>query len=469
MTGFGQLAQLLADGLDPRPDAVPTHAWVAARLGEHLWSKQRDVADSVDVNRYTAVPSCHGAGKSHTASRIIARFLERYPPGEAFAVTTAPTFPQVRAILWRYIGQAHRKGGLIGRVNQTEWHVGSELVAYGRKPSDYDESAFQGIHARRVLVVVDEAGGVPRQLWDAVESLVTNDDSRVLAIGNPDNPQSHFRELCQPGSGYNVVRISAFDTPNMTGEWVPPDVAAMLVSQRWVDERRERWGEGSPLWQAKVLAEFPDDTEDGVIPWSWLAACRDNPPADEADEPRRLGVDVGAGGDESVMALRVGLRVSVVQRDRVPDTMRTAETAARRASEHGVRTINVDSIGIGKGVADRLRQLRREGWHDAEVVEVNVGRPAREGRRFPRLRDELWWVVGRELSETRGWDLSDLDDDALTQLAAPSYSIDASGRVKVEPKDETRKRLGRSPDVADAVLLSSYQGKTARAVAGPRW
>lgn len=460
---------MLADRLDPPDQALPAFDWCKLRLGEHLWSKQVEVAESVDANRFTAVPSCHGAGKSHTASRVIARFLERYPPGEAFAVTTAPTFPQVRAILWRYIGQAHRKGALVGRVTQTEWHIGSELVGYGRKPSDYDESAFQGIHARRVLVVVDEAGGVPRTLWDGVESLVTNDDSRVLAIGNPDNPQSHFRELCQPGSGYNVVRISAFDTPNLTGEWVPDDVRPMLVSRRWVDERRERWGEGSALWQAKVLGEFPTDTEDGVVPWSWLVACRDEPPAHDHDEPRRLGVDVGAGGDESVMALRAGLGVQVVQRDRVADTMLTAETAARRAAEHGVTTINVDSIGIGKGVADRLRQLRRDGWHSADVVEVNVGRPSRDRKRFPRLRDELWWVVGRESSETRGWDLSELTDDDLGQLAAPSYGFDTSGRIKVEPKDETRKRLGRSPDVADAVLLASYQGPVARAVKGPRW
>ena len=181
--------------------------WVADRLGEHLWSKQREIAESVVENKHTAVTSCHGAGKSFLAARLIAWWIDSHPVGEAFVVSTAPTFQQVRAILWRELRRAHHKGQLAGELNQTEWLIDGELVGYGRKPADHDDYAFQGIHARYVLVILDEACGIPPSLWTAVETITTNDDSRVLAIGNPDDPQTEFGEVCKPGSGWNLVTI----------------------------------------------------------------------------------------------------------------------------------------------------------------------------------------------------------------------------------------------------------------------
>jgi hypothetical protein len=109
-----------------------------------------------------------------------------HPPGEAFVVTTAPTTPQVEAILWRYMGNAHRKAGLPGRITlDAKWYIGNELVAYGRTPADYDPAAFQGIHARYLLVIIDEAGGLPKSIFDAVDALATNVDARVVGVGNP--------------------------------------------------------------------------------------------------------------------------------------------------------------------------------------------------------------------------------------------------------------------------------------------
>jgi hypothetical protein len=155
--------------------------WVRERLKQVAWSKQREILAAIRDHRKTAVRSCHGVGKSHIAAVAVAHWLDTHPPGEAFVVTTAPTAAQVRAILWRYIRRNHKRGGLPGRVNQTEWFIDDEIVAYGRKPADQDESAFQGIHARFVLVVIDEACGVPEQLWIAADALATNVDCRILA------------------------------------------------------------------------------------------------------------------------------------------------------------------------------------------------------------------------------------------------------------------------------------------------
>ncbi len=457
---FAVAADLLAPAQDPyRHDPV---GWVRDRLGEHLWSKQAEIAASVRDNRRTAVPSCHEAGKSFLASRLMGWWVETHPPGEAFVVSTAPTFPQVKAILWRELGKAHRRGKLSGRVNLTEWYLaaegGEELVAFGRKPSDTDPTAFQGIHTRWVLVVIDEAGGVPRALWDAADSLIANEGGRLLAIGNPDDPTSHFAEVCTPGNmasrEWTVIHIDGLETPNVTGEWVPAAVRPLLISARWVEEKRESWGEDSPLYLSKVRGQFPPTATDTVVPWPFV--LRSKTPQ-EPGEPVHLGVDVGGGGDETVIRERRGAVPGRVWKGLTGESTQVTGMVMQAIRETGADKVKVDVIGLGWGVVGRLQEMRREGLHRAEIVPVNVGEASSDPRRFPRLRDELWWVVGRELSETGGWDLSEVADDVLAQLAAPKFTVDSAGRTKVEPKEETRARIGRSPDDADALLLAFYE------------
>lgn len=450
------------------PEVPEPDRWVEERLGETLWSIQRDIMRSVYANRRTAVKSCHGVGKSHIAARIAAEWLENHPPGEAFVVSTAPTFPQVRAILWRYIGQAHRKGKLRGRVNQTEWHIGAELVGYGRKPSDYDESAFQGIHARYVLVVIDEACGVPAQLWDAVDSLITGADCRVLAIGNPDDADSKFATVCEPNSGWNVITISAFDSPNFTREKMPRAVKAQLVGHEYVADARRNWGEDSAIYRSKVLGKFTADRDDGVVPASKIAACRTGDPDFDAPDTIdvQLGVDVGAGGDYSVIRERRGHRAGRVWRSRHDDPMRLAGEIVEVIRETGALRVAIDVIGVGWGVAGRLREVCAEDPSLSHVVidGVNVGEAAKNPKRYRNRKAELWWEIGREQSLNGAWDLSAIDDRTAADLAAPRFEINSSGKIKIESKDEVRKRIGRSTDDADALILSFVQTAAPAAV-----
>ncbi|MEU3161793.1 hypothetical protein ABZ753_30975 [Streptomyces griseoincarnatus] len=441
--------------------------WVQERLGQVVWSKQREIMLSIRDHRRTAVRSCHGVGKSHTASLVASWWLDTHPPGEAFVVTSAPTFAQVRAILWRYIRRVHRRGKLAGRVNQTEWHMEDELVAFGRKPADHDESAFQGIHARYVLVILDEACGIPEQLWVAADALTTNSDCRILAIGNPDNPASHFRKVCQPGSGWNVIGISAFESPNLTGEEVPEDVAQALVSRGWVEEKATEWGEDNPLYKSKVLGEFSEDAPNKVVRASDIAKCRIDPEAKPtaADlEPVELGVDVGGGGDETVIRERRGRRAGREWRAHTDRPEKIAPLVLQAIKESGATAVKVDSIGIGFGVIGELRNLAGQGKHSARIVGVNVGEKSSQPDKFKNLRAEIWWEIGRSLSERQGWDLSQMAnaDTTVAQLLEPLWEVDAQGRIFVEPKDEIRKRLGRSPDNADALLLSFYSGARTR-------
>lgn len=430
-------------------------AFIRERLAGYPWSKQIEIAEAVRDNRRVAVHSAHSIGKSQVAAWLVAWWLDSHPPGEAFVVTTAPTAPQVRAVLWRYIRRAHQAGNLPGRTNQTEWHIGEELVAFGRKPADYDPAAFQGIHARYILVILDEAGGIPIEIYQSAASLAANEHGRILAIGNPDDPQSHFATVCKPGSGWHVIRVNGLESPNFTGEEVPDSLRELLIGPTYVAETlADGGGPDSPLYVSKVLGLFPENATDGVVLLSWVRACQRLEA--EPGLPVELGMDVGAGGDETNLRERRGMKAGRKWNKRTPDFGDAVAMALDAIRETGATRIKVDSIGIGWGVVGRLKELRAEGKHNCEVIPVNVGAASYAPDRFPKLRDQLWWEIPRELSRSAGWDLADVDETTIAQLIAPTYSRDSSGRIKIEPKAETKKRLGRSPDDGDSLILAYY-------------
>lgn len=485
--------------------------WVAATTKEHLWSDQVRIMESVRDNRRTAVPACHGPGKSFSAARLAAWWLTVHPPNTAFVVTTAPTDAQVKAILWREITRAHRKGKLNGRVTlDAQWKINDELVAYGRKPADHDEDAFQGIHARYVLVILDEACGIPKQLWTGASTLMTNEDARIVAIGNPDNPLAEFATICDgvdpvhgglSARGWNVIPISAMSTPNFTGEAIPEEMRYDLTSHLWCDEFAQDMGGpallaahralvdkvtaglglaealaaldddtreiimSSPLYVSKVLGQFPTDTTDGVILWSWIRQCVGEEAVNRAGElhvPRQIGADIGGSetGDETVVYEMAGRHVGRRWSIRSADPEKVASKVEAAIREAKPDCVNIDSIGIGWGVMGMIRRT----FPDLKVNGVNVAEAAFDAKRFENLRSEIWWDVGRALCKDRAWDLTRATEATLAQLAAPRWHESKTGRVVIERKDDIRERTGRSPDDADALLLAAYKPQAGREV-----
>lgn len=437
--------------------------WITTRVGEETWSKQREIMAALLDHRRVAVRSCHGVGKSHIASRVVAWWLDSHP--DAFVVTSAPTYAQVRGVLWRYIRQVHRKGGgLPGRVNQTEWLIDDDLVGVGRKPADQDEASMQGYHAAHLLVVLDEACGIPEALWAAADSLTSNTGCQILAIGNPDNPQAHFAKVCAPGSGWHTIGISAFDSPNLTGEPVPEVLAKRLISREWVEEKAIDWGVDNPIYISKVLGQFPPDDPNSVVRASDIAVCRigsDMPRAPHELVPVELGVDVGGGGDETVIRERRGPVAGREWRHQSDRSEEIAPLVLMALRETGATVVKIDRIGVGAGLIGELRNMATDGLHHARIVPVNVAEKAHDEIRFANLRAQIWWEIGRGNSERHLWDLSTMDnaDTTCAQLLAPRWSTDTKGRILIEKKDEIISRLGRSPDNADALLLAFYSPK----------
>lgn len=438
-------------------------AWAAERARTRLWSKQVEIMTSVRDNKRTVVHSCHATGKTFTAAQVVGWWLDVHAPGTAFVVSTAPTAPQVKALLWREIGRLHTRAELPGRTNLTEWYINDELVGFGRKPSDYNESAFQGIHAPHVLVVIDEACGVPTPLWTASEANTANAGSRILAIGNPDVLNTDFHQACQASSGWNVVHVGYHHTPAFTGEEVPAFILDQLISREWVEDMREKWGEDSALFSAKVKGEFPaEDAEPWkVIPYHLLAKCRYLGMENTPDDVREVGIDIGAGSDRTVIAERRGMKLGRVESFQSTDPMETVDRLALKLAEWNISRAKIDSVGVGWGIYGSLKDRssrhnpRGSRTHNAEIVPVNVGQQAANHRRFVNKRAEIWFTVGRELTQSGRWDLEAISDEALDELNSVRYEIQGA-RIKVEPKADIIKRIGRSTDEADAILLAFY-------------
>lgn len=441
---------------EPTPYGDDPTSWVEDRLGEYFWSKQEEIACSVVENRYTAVKACHGPGKSFSAARIALWWLDTHKLGDAFVITTAPSWPQVQAILWREMRRAHRRGKLPGRITLEcmmylgEGRSDEELIAMGRKPADYDENAFQGIHARFVLILFDEACGIPVQLWNAARTLMTNDYARFLAIGNPDDPGSEFAKVCKPGSGFNVISISAFDTPNFTGEPVPADVADVLVTPQWVEDRRRDWGEGSPLWVAKVLAEFPDVSDEYLITPAMVQKGIDTDLP--GLERGRYGADVARfGTDKTVVYRNRGGVIRYVDGWGMTDTMQTTGRFKLILDRHHYAQrppFVVDVVGIGAGVFDRLRE------QDYPVVGFSGGERAYRPDKFKNRRAEVYWGFRQGL-EAGIIDLDPEDHLLHEQLQSIKWFVDSSSRIQIESKEDMRDRGVASPDHADACVYST--------------
>lgn len=442
--------------------------WIEGKLGEFLWSKQKEIACSLRDYRRVAVKSCHSGGKSWLMARLAAWWLDTSSQvGESFVVTSAPSFHQVRAILWREMGRAHAKGKLKGRMNQTEWWmpVGDteEMVAFGRKPADMDPTGFQGIHARRVLLIFDEACGIPVDLWEAADSLLSNEESKMIAIGNPDDTSAHFAKVCKPGSGWHVVRINAFETPNFTGEAIPEHLRAQLIGKTWVEEKRRAWGETNPLWIAKVTGEFPESSDDGLIPIAWVRAAQER--TLDKTGPIELGVDVGGGGDKSVRGCRWGSVFRILDKNRNPNTMEQLGLVLRDMKAVKATRAKIDKIGIGKGICDRADELVRDGNLLAGQIEgINVGEAAANKEEFANLKSELSWSV-RERFQSGDIDIDPEDEDLAAQCCGVKYYTTSRGQIAIESKDDYKKRLKtNSPDEWDTLVLAFAPGKPS-----PQW
>lgn len=473
--------------LDVQRHADDVVRWAHERCGVEMWSLQREIAETVRASPRTAVWSCHDTGKSFAAAVIVCHHIDTHPIGQARAITTAPSGHQVRGVLWVEINalfeRARERGqALPGRVNQTEWWIGSYQAAIGRKPNEYRADQFAGFHARFPLVVLDEADGLDPEMWEGVEALLTNRRAKLFAIGNPLDRGSRFAKIRAAWDAgdttYKGIVIPYSRTPNFTGEDVSEYLKDVLLSQEWVEVKRRTWGDhdraltdptyqpvDNPFWHGRVLADYPPEDSSSIITGAMIQRSTD------PDRPvpqvglRQLGVDVAGSeaGDWTTCRERVGDTPLRQWRIRTSDDDAIEDFIVQAATEARAQVVVLDAGGVGFGFTGRLRRRLPR----ASVVAVQFGSKATvmaedgKTRKFTNLRAQLYWEVGRENLRQGLWNLAHMEEaeETIADLCAPRLDTEVmakNGLIQVEAKDEVKRRLGRSPDSGDALLLAFH-------------
>jgi hypothetical protein len=440
-------------------------------LGDTLTEPQVEIARRILKERIVPVPAAHAVGKSFLASRLL---LWAVFARQQLVITTAPTRRQVEEILWSEIRRVLEKHNLPGESGVRFLRVSEWARAYGftaTTAGHASDSAFQGIHSPNgVLILVDEANGIHPNIFDGALACLSGDKDRLLLIGNPTVPDTPFHEACKL---YVPTRIPAWSHPNISDKYsltddgrhrLKPEYLDKLpdkypypgaVTCSWVEDIRESKGEDSPYWLGRVEAIFPETNSASIVPRSWLEGSRNKAYILTANgEKRRWGVDVGDGGDPHAIAAFLGN--NLVHLEEIEgvgdgkDISYLVDRVAQLASKD--ERIAVDVTGVGAGCASQLLTL---GY---SVERRHFAAKAKDTQAYANWVAEIAWNM-REAFRSEAVSSKSVPEsswhDLVRELGATHYVELPSGKLGLEKKEETKKRLkGKSPNLRDCLLLS---------------
>lgn len=435
------------------------------------WPKQIEIMESVRDNRNTYVKSCHGVGKTYTAKDVVLWFLCCFQP--SIVLTTAPSWPQVEKLLWAEINTAFKQAKVFlgGQCNQTELNFNSNWFALGISPkidTEDEGKRLTGFHSENLLVVFDEAPSCNPKLWEIKETLMTSENVRFLAIGNPVDSTGKFYEGFK-NSRYNRITMSLWESPNFVVNNIKclgdiekitrlePEqqemefgkmniVNSSLTTPRWAVERLIEWGSDSPLFQSRVMSEFPTKTTDTIISLTSLEKCKNIIPTKK--HHKILGVDVARfGSDDTVFYGYENYRKICKEKFNGQDLVKTSNMILHKIMHERYQTIVIDDTGMGGGVTDILFNSE----HKSKIIPVNFGEKAINDE-YDGIVTDMYYFA-KDLIESGDIRVDD-EGDLFQQLTSRKYKFTNKGKIKIESKDEYKKRTGKkSPDESDAFIL----------------
>lgn len=477
-------------------------------LGVELEQYQKEAVTQIQNNDRIVISACHDVGKTFLLGNVVLTIGSLYPSTKI--ITTAPTNRQVEAILWSEINTRYSRSKypLGGRMLQTQWKIASDWFAMGFSPEkgaaatgdgQGTQSSFQGFHAGGdgyLIVIFDEATGIPKIVWTMAEGLLTSGRVKFICIGNPTSKSSEFYK-CFSDRAWTKIKWSCFLSPNFQANNIfnvrdleneiaycrtLSDIAFQermraykivkhhLLTLSWVVTKASKWGMEHPLTLSKILGEFPEDSENVKMPLSIIeqAIARTHEPMPH--ERKVLGVDVARYGADATVLTRLHgkkfVHKKVLNQRSIPEV--AGEVIADGRLNGWPDVIVVDETGIGGGVVDLLIENQRK-RHElcipqtTEIRGVQFGASPEGGTE--RETDEL----KERYVNKKAYMYDLLSDDLKSGLCLPNeeiyleelptilYFYDSKGRLHIESKDEYKKRTGRSsPDHADSLALANY-------------
>jgi hypothetical protein len=434
-----------------------------------------------------AIKSCRRAGKTALLAWIVILWMLRKEG--ARCLCTAPTEHQLRDLLWPECHTWIKRGGLEAVLLWSKtiirhvadpigWYAAARVGRIHKEgiAGETGGEAFglQGLHSPHMLVVADEASGIPNPAYVAIEGSLSGGDPKLIAAGNPNVPSGWFFEAFnRDTANWHTTSVGYLDAP--------------MVDNAWAENMIQRFGKRNPVVRVHVLGMFPTGVKGGLIPlWAWEEAQQPERRADLAatqeNDRRVLGLDVAReGSNRTVLAYAEGAvihKLELIDEYKAPKIARAVQA---RFMEFEPDFVVVDSDGgYGAGVVDSLEEMRVPG-----VVAWRGSAAATDSKHFTNARAELAWSVKLALEEGRlsvpgpdadSWGSSwSLEAMCQAQATGVKYHHMPDGRICIESKKEMEKRGLESPDEFDAccyamvpILLAPSIGSGAFLPSQPR-
>lgn len=428
---------------------------------------QAEAAYDLAHHSRVSIRSGQGVGKTGLEAAIFLWFITCFPFSRI--VATAPTRQQLHDVLWSEISKWMSRSPLLSQMLKwTKTYIymaGHEKRWFGVARTAARPENMQGFHEDHLLFIVDEASGIAEPIMEAILGTLSGVNNKLLMCGNPTKTEGTFYDShTKDRMLYKCHTVSSVESKRTNKE----NIEAMIRKYGW----------DSNVVRVRVRGEFPDQGDDVFIALSAVEQCGSR--LFELDDNRRLpyiifGIDVARfGDDETVICRNARGRLKIAARRKGQDLMSTVgeivreyKKAIREFPDYKGRIyVNIDDTGLGGGVTDRLREVKREERLErlyiipinaAEKIETDTKAGKNAAEHYNNLATHMWAVL-KTLIENREVEIEE-DQETFAQLATRRYFVASNGRLEIESKKEMKRRGISSPDRGDAMALSVYLGK----------
>jgi len=416
--------------------------------GEHITWQQCEILKAVEegINggkKRISVRSGHGVGKSCVLAWLVLWYLFTRPHCQI--PCTAPTSDQIYDVLWKEIAKWLKK---MPEDIQSYFQWTTNYIRFSESPETWfaraktarkeSPEALAGIHADDVMMIVDEASGIPEEIFNVAEGALTDENILVILISNPTRLIGYFYDTHNKDSdAWTCLNFNSLESP--------------IVDNKFVNRIIEKHGEGSDEHRVRVLGEFPH--EDAIDDKGYVPLLKEDDLGITIDnnfdnnKNIRLGIDPsGQGKDKTAFVIRDAFKAKVVGLEKLSTPKSIAQKAMSIAHMYNIKPENifVDNFGAGANVAQELAMAR------FRCRPVNVGEQGLEKDRFLNLRAEAFWGLREWLK--KGGEL--IANEAWKELLTIRYRPNLAGKIQIMSKLDMKRDGYKSPDFADALMLT---------------
>lgn len=431
---------------------------------------QRDIMLAINENPRVSVRSGQGVGKTGVESILLIWYLCTRPFPRV--VATAPTQQQLYDVLWAETNKWLRTSKVKNLLKWTKTKVymrGYEGVWYATARTAAKPENMQGFHEDHMLFIVDEGSGVNDDIFEAIMGTLSGKENKIAVFGNPTKTTGFFYDIHNINRDlWHTKRVSSRNSKRTSKE----NIAAL----------EKKYGRESDVVRVRVDGEFPQNQSESLISLVSVERAMESTVDISSGKILYIGADIARfGDDKTIIAPRISGKVFELKKYRKKDTMETAGNVIKTAKEYKLLypqvnkvVINVDDDGLGAGVTDRLREINREQGLNYSINACHNGGIPRERDRYENWISEAWDGMGLRLNENLSCYVQGIsdsvelpkDEELASQLVARRYFVNSKGKIELEKKDQMKKRIGVSPDCADAVLLSFNSISTTKVIGG---